>query len=82
MIMPRIPLNSRSTVYLACAAVVCGSIGPWRVSLVASSSGLSSGGLFCALLAGLAVVLLVPRKPWAAVPMVLGGAAPRSQQSP
>ncbi len=71
--MPRIPLNSRSIVYLACAAVVCGSIGPWRVSLVASSSGLSSGGLFCALLAGLAAVLLVPRKPWAAVPMVLGG---------
>lgn len=72
--MPRIPLNSRSTTFLACAAVVCGSIGPWKVSLVASSSGLSGAGVYCGLLAALAAVLLIPRRPWAMIPMLLGGA--------
>ena len=56
----------------ACIVLVIGSFGPWRASLSGSQSGLDGGGIYTLLIAVMAALLLIPRRPWPMFVLALG----------
>lgn len=64
--------NSRRFAFVACIVLVIGSCGPWRVSLSGSQSGLEGGGLYTLLLAVMAALVMIPRRPWPMLAFAIG----------
>lgn len=64
--------TSRVVAYAACAGLVLGSFGPWEASLSGSHAGIDGGGIYTLLIAILAALLLIPKRPWPAVCVALG----------
>jgi hypothetical protein len=58
--------------FAACIVLVIGSLGPWRASLSGSQSGLDVGGIYTLLIAVMAALLLIPRRPWPMLVFALG----------
>jgi len=62
----------RRLAFVACIALAIGSLGPWRTSISGSQSGLDGGGIYTLLMAVMAALLLIPRRPWPMLAFVLG----------
>ncbi len=65
-------LTPRLVAFAACATLAIGSLAPWEVSLSGAESGLSGAGAYTLLLALIAALLLIPRRPWPTVALGLG----------
>jgi hypothetical protein len=56
--------TQRFLAFVACIALVIGSLGPWRTSLSGAESGLDGSGIYTLLMAVMVALLLIPRRPW------------------
>lgn len=67
---------SRSSALLAvlgaCLGVAIGSLGPWKASLSGTELGVAGAGVYTLLLAAVAALLAIPRRPWPAVVFMVG----------